>query len=69
MSPLVVTLAQLLIIYGPGFVRDLIALMKTGNVTIDQLDALFNEGLKNTYEDYIKGTNTPIVIPPTGVTP
>lgn len=59
-------LIQSAIIYGPGYVRDIIALFKKDSVTVADLDAVFHEGLKNSYDDYINGTNTPIVIPKEG---
>ena len=61
-------LIQAAVIYGPGFVRDIIALFKKGDYTIADLEVVFHEGLKNSYDAYVAGTNAPLVFP-TGVTP
>jgi hypothetical protein len=63
MAGLLPYLIQAAVIYGPAFVRDIIALFKKGNYTIDDLDAVFNSGLQNSYDSYKAGTNTPIVLP------
>ncbi len=56
-------LIQSAVIYGPGYVRDIIALFKKSDYTIADLEAVFNEGLKNSYDAYIAGTNQPLNMP------